>query len=80
MRLNGFGNRRVGARRVMRDTDVAHPSLLFPFRECRQVGLHIEQIVDLHEINGLCAQLCDRVFHLRNAGVLAGDPHFGCDK
>jgi hypothetical protein len=42
--------------------------------------LNIEEIVDLHQIDSLCAQKRHRAFHGFNAVLLSARPNFGGEK
>ncbi|CFP65228.1 Uncharacterised protein [Bordetella pertussis] len=64
----------------MADADVADAAGGLPFAQHRQVGAPVEQVVDLHEVDALAAQLAQRRLHLRQAGGAAAGPHLGGDK
>ena len=64
----------------MRDADVTNAPLLFALTQGRQVGLPVQQIVDLHQVDAVGLQQPKRVFHLGDARFFAMGPDLGRQK
>jgi hypothetical protein len=65
---------------VVRDPDVANQALRFPLPQGFQVRRRIDQIVDLHEVDPVHAQLPHRVPHLFEAALLPLRPDLRRDE
>ena len=51
-----FFNFTKGAGFIMRDSDVANAPLLLPFAQSRQMRVHIDKVMDLHQIDAFCSE------------------------
>lgn len=65
---------------VMRDAEMADTAGGLPVAERGEVGVSIDEIVHLHEVDGVDAEFAQRVFHLFDAGAAAGGPDFRGDE
>ena len=62
------------------DTDVPHPPLGLPLHQRLVVHLPVQEIMDLHEVEGLDAPKLFRLGHLADAERLKGGPDLGGGK
>src|SRR5439155_14386867 len=70
----------VGATVVVRDAHIADAARGLPVAQGCQVRVRVLEVVHLHEVEALDAQLLHRVLHLANARLLATGPHLGRDE
>ena len=62
---------------IVRDAEVTDAPLLFPGAHGRELGVDIDQIVDLHEIEPLHPQTFERPLHRVDPRLLSTRPDFG---
>ncbi len=70
----------IGARRVVRDSEVSNAALRSPLSERGQVRVHVEQVVDLHQVDALRVEEALRALHLLDARRLSPCPDLRRDK
>ncbi|MNL05664.1 hypothetical protein D3C87_1262750 [compost metagenome] len=70
----------IGRWRVMGDADVTNSPLFLPLAQCRQMGLPVQQVVDLHQVDAIGLQQLERLFHLRDTFFATPGPHLGRQK
>jgi hypothetical protein len=64
----------------VRDAEIAQLALLAQAAHHRQVGLAVQQVVNLHQVDAVHAQPARRFRHLRAARLLPAGPDFGGEK
>ena len=64
----------------MCNAEIADTVLFFPFAQCHQLRVHIDEIMHLHQIDSLRAQERQRAFHRIDSASFAARPNFRCQK
>jgi hypothetical protein len=69
-----------GPELIVGDADVLDPAVRLHGAKRLEMRLPVEEVVNLHQLKLLAAELCSGVGHLVDAGLLAADPDLGGDE
>jgi hypothetical protein len=70
----------IGARGVMRDTQVADAAVLLPAAQRRDMRFPVDEIVHLHEVDVLDLEQRKGALHLSDAGLMSARPNLRGDE
>ena len=64
----------------MRDPHISNAAPLFPFLQRCELCVHIDKVMDLHQVDSVRAQKRHGTFGRLNSALLATSPNFGREK